>query len=97
MLTTYATKMPEKDYDNVACVKSEKDPERCDDEPVPAPKLRLKKTFTDGSKEKTVNIGDKIAYKISFGNDGTASATITSIKDLLPKNVKYISSIIVIN
>jgi uncharacterized repeat protein (TIGR01451 family) len=42
-------------------------------------------------------VGDTIEYKITFGNKGTASATITSVKDFLPKNVEYISSEININ
>jgi uncharacterized repeat protein (TIGR01451 family) len=59
---------------------------------LPAPDLRIKKYFlnTDGTvtKEiKTVKVDEEITYKIIFGNSGTASATITSIKDFLPKNV----------
>jgi hypothetical protein len=48
-LTTYAKVMPDTDYKNVACVHPKDKPEekKCDDEPVPAPKLRLKKSFTD--------------------------------------------------
>jgi hypothetical protein len=38
--------MPDKDYENVACVKID-DTEKCDDAPVPAPKLRIKKSFSD--------------------------------------------------
>jgi hypothetical protein len=34
-LKTKVKVMPEKDYKNVACVKSEKDPEKCDEEPLP--------------------------------------------------------------
>ena len=97
--------MPDKDYKNVACVKyvdeNWKETEKCDDEPLPAPDLWIKKYFlnTDGSvtKEvKTVKVDDKLTYKITFGNSWTASATITSIKDFLPKNVDYISSAIYI-
>ena len=104
-LTTYAKVMPDKDYDNVACVKyvdeNWKETEKCDDEPLPAPDLWIKKYFlnADGSvtKEvKTVKVDDKLTYKITFGNSWTASATITSIKDFLPKNVDYISSAIYI-
>ena len=98
-LTTYAKEMPDRDYKNVACVKwtNPSDPEKCDDEDLPAPKIRIKKSFDDGSKKKTVKVWDKMTYKVTFGNSGTASATITSIKDFLPKNVKYISSEIFLN
>ena len=100
ILTTYAKFMPDKDYDNVLCTRPEwTDPEDddCDDAPVPSPKLWIKKSFTDGTKTKAVKIWDKIGYKITFGNKWTASATITSVKDFLPKNVKYITGSIVIN
>ena len=98
-LTTYAKEMPDHDYKNVACVKwtNPTDPEKCDDEDLPSPKVRIKKSFTDLSKTKTVTIGDELAYRITFGNSGNASATITSIKDFLPKNVKYVSSEIFLN
>ena len=91
-LTTYAKEMPDKEYKNVLCVRTENISEICDDVPIPAPKLRIKKTFSDWTKEKTVKIWDTIEYKVSFGNKGDASATITSIKDFLPKNVEYVSS-----
>jgi hypothetical protein len=41
--------MPSKEYKNVACVKPEENPEDedCDDEEIPAPKLRIKKSFSD--------------------------------------------------
>ena len=92
-LITYAKVMPEKDYKNVACVAPEDNPkdEKCDDEDLPSPHIRIKKSFTDGSKTKTVKIWDEIGYKITFGNTGNASATITSIKDFLPKNVEYVT------
>ena len=100
-LNTYAKVMPDKDYKNVACVKyvdeDWKETEKCDDEPLPAPHLRIKKAFRDWSKEKEVHIWDTIAYKVDFGNTGNASATITSLKDFLPKNVWYISSEIFVN
>ena len=95
-LTTYAKEMPDHDYDNVACVKYDWK-EECDDESVPAPKLWIKKYFTDGTKTKTVKIWDLIWYKVTFWNNGTASATITSLKDFLPKNVEYVSSEIFVN
>ena len=96
-LTTYAKKMPDKEYENVACVHPEDNPndEKCDDEEVPAPKLWIKKYILDWDKEikkKVVKIWDEIVYKIKFGNKWTASATITSVKDFLPKNVKFVSS-----
>ena len=95
-LTTYAKVMPDKDYKNVLCARPEDNPDQedCDDEPVPAPDLWIKKSFTDWSKTKTVKVWDEIAYKITFGNSGNASATITSIKDFLPKNVEYITGAI---
>ena len=100
-LTTYAKVMPDQDYDNVACVKyvgeDGKEIEDCDDEPLPAPHIWIKKHFTDWTKEKTVKIWDLIWYRIDFGNTGNASATVTSIKDFLPKNVWYISSEIFVN
>jgi hypothetical protein len=50
-LTTYAKEMPDQDYDNVACVKyvgeDGKEIEDCDDEPLPAPHIWIKKHFTD--------------------------------------------------
>jgi uncharacterized repeat protein (TIGR01451 family) len=104
-LTTYAKVMPDKDYKNVACVKyvdeNWKETEKCDDEPLPAPDLWIKKYFlnTDGTvtkETKTAKVNDKLTYKITFGNSWTASATITSIKDFLPKNVDYVSSAIYI-
>jgi hypothetical protein len=50
--------MPKQDYTNVACVRPEDDPtkENCDEEDIHAPKLWIKKTFTDGSKTKVVSI-----------------------------------------
>jgi hypothetical protein len=50
--------MPDHDYDNVACVKYDENGEIviCDDESVPAPKLRIKKRFIDGSTGKQVNV-----------------------------------------
>ena len=88
--------MPKKDDTNVACVKYKdenwEEIEDCDDEPFKFSDLWIKKTFSDGSKIKTVKIWDEIEYKITFGNKGDAKATITSIKDFLPKNVEYISS-----
>jgi len=88
---TYAKQMPDKEYKNIACVKIN-GKEDCDDELVPSPKLRIKKSFTDWTKQKTVKIWDEIWYKITFGNSWTAAATITSIKDFLPMNVQYKSS-----
>ena len=38
-----------------------------------------------------------MTYKITFGNSGDASATITSIKDFLPSSVEYVSGTIVLN
>ena len=95
-LITYAKVMPEKDYKNVACVAPEDNPkdEDCDDEELPSPHIRIKKSFTDWSKTKTVKIWEEIGYKITFGNTGNASATITSIKDFLPKNVEYVTGAI---
>ncbi len=96
-IETEVIKMPKAGDDNrnVACVVKD-DTEDCDPEDIPY--LWIKKTFSDGSKEvKTVKIWDKIAYKISFGNSGQVNATVTSIKDFLPKNVKYESSSININ
>ena len=99
-LTTYAKVMPDQDYDNVACVKyvgeDGKEIEDCDDEPLPAPHIWIKKHFTDWTKEKTVKIWDLIWYRIDFGNTGNASATVTSIKDFLPKNVEYVTGAIFI-
>ena len=97
-VVTSVTEMPKIDYENVACVRENpNDPEKCDKEDLPVMKVRIIKTFTDGTKVKTVGIGDTIAYKVSFGNSGTASASITSLKDFLPKNVSYVSSEIFIN
>jgi len=98
-LTTYAKEMPDKKYKNVLCVSPEDKPEdkKCEDEPIHAPDLRIKKSFTDWTKKKTAKIWDEIAYKVTFGNSGNASATITSIKDFLPKNVDYVTWSIVIN
>ncbi len=93
--------MPDKDwYENVACAWAEGLNEKCDHEPIPTkwdPDLRIKKTFTDWTKEKTVKVWDEIAYRIDFGNRGKAPATITSIKDFLPKNVQYITGSIYID
>ena len=100
-LTTYVKQMPDKEYKNVACVKENPDgPEICDDEPMRKPLLRIKKYILDWEqevKEKTVKVWDEIVYKVKFWNKGTASATITSVKDFLPKNVEYVSSEIYIN
>ena len=93
VMTTKVVKMPTSwdDYKNVACViKNGK--EDCDDDKPDdqwKPNLRIKKTFTDGSTSKTVKVWDEISYRIDFGNNGNAPATITSIKDFLPKNVQY--------
>ena len=84
------------DHRNVACVVKD-DNKDCDDDKPWNPDLRIKKSFTDWTKEKTVKIWDEIAYKITFGNSGNAVATITSIKDFLPKNVWYVSSSIFVN
>ena len=99
-LTTYAKVMPDRDYENVLCVRPQDRPEsdnKCDEAEVPAPKLWIEKTFTDGTDQKEVSIKEVIAYKISFGNSWTASATITSIKDFLPKNIWYLTGAIFIN
>ena len=106
-LTTEVTRLPDKEYKNVACEHPDYDPtaEKCDDEPTPTPKLRIKKYILDGDKEikeKTVKVWDEIVYKIKFWNKWDASATITSIKDFLPKNIVHsnvgiISSEIYIN
>ena len=91
---TYAKVMPEKEEKNVLCAWPEDKPEdeKCDNEPVHSPNLWIKKAFRDWSKEKTVKVWDIIAYKIDFWNKWNAAATITSIKDFLPKNVEYVSS-----
>jgi hypothetical protein len=39
--------MPDKEYDNVLCVSAKDIPEDCVPVPIPAPKLRIKKTFSD--------------------------------------------------
>ena len=103
-VVTKAVAMPRTtdNYKNVACAKAEWLDEDCKDVPIWTPNLRIKKYFSDAewnnkSKEtKTVKIWDTIWYRIDFGNNGNADATITSIKDFLPKNVKYKSSKIVI-
>ena len=97
-LDTYAITMPNNNdpHKNVACVIYEGE-ENCDDEPISSPKLRIKKTFIDWSKTQTVRIGDTVTYRIDFWNSWKASATITSIKDFLPKNVDYITGEIYIN
>jgi hypothetical protein len=48
-LITYAKIMPDKEYDNVLCVAPEDNlnDENCDKKPLPAPHLRIKKSFTD--------------------------------------------------
>ena len=98
-LVTSVTEMPKVDYVNVACVKwtNPNDPEKCDNEDLPVMKVRIKKTFTDGTKVKNVQIWDEVAYRISFWNSWTASASITSLKDFLPKNVSYVTWSIFIN
>ena len=108
-LVSKANQMPTQQEKNVACVKwpDPVDPNNpyspnddCDDDyitPNPKPNVRLKKTFTDWTKHKNVRIWEEVAYRISFGNNGKANATITSIKDFLPKNVQYISSEIYID
>lgn len=100
-MTTKVVEMPtsEDDYKNVACViKNGK--ENCDDDKPWNPKLRIKKYILDGDNEVKnikVNEWDTITYIIHFGNSGKAAATITSIKDFLPKNVQYKSGSIHIN
>ena len=99
-LTTKATAIPKKDYKNVACVEPEDTSieKKCDDENIPMAKVRIKKSFTDGTKTgKVLAIGDELAYRVSFWNNGTADAYITTLKDFLPKNVQYVSSAIYIN
>ena len=94
-VTTRVVKMPktEDDYRNVACVIKDDTQECDDDKPKQKPDLRIKKHFTDWTKSgKNVKIWDEIAYRIDFGNSWNTVASITSIKDFLPKNVKYISS-----
>jgi hypothetical protein len=41
--------MPEKDYDNVLCARPKDKPadKKCDKEPIPAPKLWIKKYIMD--------------------------------------------------
>ena len=92
-LITYAKEMPDKEEKNVLCVRpeNEENNKKCDEKPIYSPKLRIKKSFTEWDNGKIVKIWDKIGYKIEFGNNGDASATITSIKDFLPKNVEYIT------
>ena len=90
-LFTTVNEMPDVDYENVLCVKSEPNPETCEPEELHSPKLRIRKSFTEWGDDKVVKIWDKIGYKVEFGNNGDASATITSIKDFLPKNVDYIT------
>jgi hypothetical protein len=46
-LTTYVKEMPDKEYKNVACVKVNPDDEKCDDEPMRKPILRIKKYILD--------------------------------------------------
>jgi len=105
LVDTYVVVMPEKEEINVLCAWPEDRPQDedkiCDDKPVHAPDLRIKKYFlnTDGSitkETKTVKVGDSLTYKVIFGNSWTSAATITSIKDFLPKNVDYVSGTIYI-
>ena len=96
-VNTKVIEMPtsDDDYRNVACVIQNKITLDCDDDKPLKPDLRIKKYILSGNQEVktwTVQIWDKITYKIYFGNSGGAAATITSIKDFLPKNVKYVSS-----
>jgi hypothetical protein len=41
--------MPDKKYDNVLCVRpeNEENNKECNDKPIPAPHIRIKKSFTD--------------------------------------------------
>ena len=98
-IKTKVVKMPEAedDYRNVACVIKGNNKKCDDDKPSWSPNLRIKKSFTDNTKHKVVRIWDLIAYKVRFGNSWDAQAKITSIKDFLPKNVKYITGSIHIN
>ena len=88
---------PNKDIKNIACVQlSGSDYVECDNDKTGNPKLRIKKHILSGNnlvKVKTgVKVWDKITYRIDFGNSGDAVGTIVSIKDFLPKNVKYLNS-----
>jgi hypothetical protein len=77
LVDTYVVVMPEKEEINVLCAWPEDRPQDedkiCDDKPVHAPDLRIKKYFlnTDGSitkETKTVKVGDSLTYKVIFGN-----------------------------
>ena len=98
LVTTKVMEMPKANEDllNVACVVKEGYVDCDEDQPEEwNPKLRIKKYILDGGKlvkHKNVKIWDKITYRINFGNSGDAVGTIVSIKDFLPKNVKYVSS-----
>jgi uncharacterized repeat protein (TIGR01451 family) len=65
---------------------------------VSSPTLWIKKFFSDGTKgPKTYKVGDTVEYRIEFGNDSQTTATIVSLKDFLPQNLKYLSSEIHLN
>lgn len=95
-LTTYVKEMPTQNSKNVVCAHPEDDPD--DEECAPVefgPHLWIKKYFlnADGTKTKEtkkVKVWDEVTYRIEFGNDGKAKASVTMIKDFLPKNVTLV-------
>ncbi|MDR2541052.1 MAG: DUF11 domain-containing protein [Candidatus Peribacteria bacterium] len=54
----------------------------------------ITKRFLDGSTRPTYKIGDTVEYRIDFGNNGNAPATVVSLRDFVPQNLTGISSIL---
>ena len=58
-------KIPEHDYENVACAKADKVDQLCDKKPIKPSGIWIKKTFSDGSKaKKTFKVEDEVEYKV---------------------------------
>jgi uncharacterized repeat protein (TIGR01451 family)/fimbrial isopeptide formation D2 family protein len=80
---------------NLACLVLDQERQLCDEATTTSnkPSLWIKKTFSDGSTVgKVVKVGDIVEYRIDFGNSGTGSAAIVSLKDFLPQNLGYVDS-----
>jgi len=95
-LKTTVVILPPSQLTNVACVSilpSQK--QDCDNAEIEIrnPDLWLHKRFIDGTTTgKSYHSGDEVGYRIDFGNSGAAVATLVELRDLLPKNLQYLSS-----
>ncbi|MDR2415451.1 MAG: DUF11 domain-containing protein [Candidatus Peribacteria bacterium] len=95
-ITTELLKLPKPNetIKNIACLIIDEEKQICDEEETKkddtTPNLRITKTFIDGSTaDKTYHTNDLVGYKITFGNNGSGTATGVILRDLLPQNLSF--------